>query len=339
MVTTARLRTQVLTAGKPGGHAVLFLHGNVSAATWWEEVLVSLPPGFWGIAPDQRGFGEADPDKKIDATRGLGDLVDDALALLDHFEIECAHVVGHSMGGSVLWQFLMEHPQRAMTATLVAPGSPFGFGGTKDITGTPCHDDFAGSGAGLIVPRFLQCIMAGDRTDQSPFSPRAVFRRTIIKPPFVPVREDALIEAMLAIHAGEKDYPGDTVPSPNWPYTAPGRWGINNALSPKHASNVAALYRISPKISILWVRGSDDLVVSDRAIGDPGTWGPMGLVPNYPGPEVYPPQPMLAQTRAILDQYAAWGGTYKEVVIEGSGHVPFIENLEAFNAAFHAHLA
>ncbi len=148
-ITTTRLTTRVLFSGPEDGIPVLFLHGNTSSATWWEENMVALPPGYHAIAPDQRGFGGADPDKKIDATRGLADLADDALALLDYLRIDKAHIVGNSMGGSVLWWLLIQAPHRFLTATLVAPGSPYGFGGTKDADGTPCTDDFAGSGGGL----------------------------------------------------------------------------------------------------------------------------------------------------------------------------------------------
>ena len=78
----------MLFGGPDDGLPVLFLHGNASSATWWEETLVALPPQFRGIAPDQRGFGDADPDKKVDATRGAGDWADDAVALLDTLGIE-----------------------------------------------------------------------------------------------------------------------------------------------------------------------------------------------------------------------------------------------------------
>ena len=43
---------------------------------------------------------------------------------------------------------------------------------------------------------------------------------------------------------------------------------------------------------------------------------------------------MLAQTRAVLEKYAAAGGTYNEVVIE-TRRTPYIDDLEAFNAVFH----
>jgi hypothetical protein len=88
----------------------------------------------------------------------------------------------------------------------------------------------------------------------------------------------------------------------------------------------------------LWIRGADDLAVSDRALSDPGTLGMLGVLPGWPGAEVYPPQPMLGQTRAVLEKYAAAGGAYQEVVISDAGHAPYLEKLAEFNRAFHAHL-
>ncbi|MCA9928476.1 MAG: alpha/beta hydrolase, partial [Anaerolineales bacterium] len=137
MITTDRITTRVLFSGPDDGVPVLFLHGNISSATWWEETMISLPDGYRGIAPDQRGFGDADFDKKVDATRGAGDWADDVVELLDHLGIEKAHIVGNSLGGSVVWQLLVDAPERFLSATLVDPGSPYGFGGTKDEDGTP----------------------------------------------------------------------------------------------------------------------------------------------------------------------------------------------------------
>ena len=161
-ITTGRITTRVIFSGPGDGVPVLFLHGNLSTATWWEEVMLSLPEGYRAIAPDQRGFGASDPACKIDATRGMGDLADDALALLDHLSIGRSHVVGNSMGGSVIWRLLGAAAERFLTVTLICPGSPFGFGGTKDAKGTPCFDDFAGS-EGLTDQGALPGV--GDRED------------------------------------------------------------------------------------------------------------------------------------------------------------------------------
>lgn len=331
-VETPRITTRVLLSGAEDGTPILFIHGNTSSATWWEEVMVALPDGYRGIAHDQRGYGDADPDKKIDATRGLGDLADDALALLDAMNIDKAHIVGISMGGAVVFHLLMTAPERFLSAVLVSPGSPYGFGGTKDTEGTPCHDDYAGSGAGLINPEFVKRIQDGDRTTESPFSPRNALIRLFKTPP---KREDAWLSALLSMHIGEQDYPGDVVPSTNWPHVAPGVWGVNNALSPKYALDPSKLAEINPKPPVLWIRGADDAVVADKSMADFGTLGAMGMVPNYPGEDVFPSQPMVSQTRAVLDRYADAGGTYDEVVLDDAGHVPYIDQPKAFNIALH----
>ena len=47
---------------------------------------------------------------------------------------------------------------------------------------------------------------------------------------------------------------------------------------------------------------------------------------------------MIAQTKAVLDAYAAAGGSVREVVIADCGHSPFIEKADEFNAALHEFL-
>jgi pimeloyl-ACP methyl ester carboxylesterase len=337
-ITTDRITSRVLTTGPADGTPVLFLHGNLSSATWWEETMLRLPDAYLAIAPDQRGFGEADVDAKVDATRGMGDFVDDAIALMDHLGHERFHLVGNSLGGVIVWWLLARHAERIMTVTQADPGSPYGFGGTKDVTGTPTCDDFAGSGGGLINPELVRLIGEGDTGTDSMFSPRAALRALVWKPPVIPDREDAFVASLLQIHLGDDGYPGDKVASANWPFVAPGERGVNNALSPKYAIDPGEIIAVASKPPVLWVRGAVDLAVSDNAASDPGTWGPMGLVPGYPGADTYPPQPMLGQIRSVLDAYATAGGIYSEEVIEDCGHVPFIEKPDDFDRVFHAHL-
>jgi pimeloyl-ACP methyl ester carboxylesterase len=339
-ITTSRLTTRVLFTGAQDGIPVLFIHGNASSATYWEETMLALPPQYRGIAPDQRGYGDADRSQKIDATRGMGDLAADAIALLDHLHIQRAHVVGHSLGGSVIWQLLIDHPERFLTVTLAAPGSPFGFGGTKDVDGTPHWSDFAGSGGGVVNPQFAQAMAAGDRgTDNPQASPRNVMNNFYWKPPFKPAREEDLLSSLLSEHVGEREYPGDLTTSPNWPGVAPGVWGPANALSPKYVGDFSRIYAINPKPKILWIRGDSDQIVSDQSLFDLGTLGALGAIPGYPGTDVYPSQPMVSQIRAALEKYQAAGGQYTELVLAECGHTPYIEKPDAFNRAFHAHLA
>jgi pimeloyl-ACP methyl ester carboxylesterase len=338
-ITTPRITTRVLFSGADDGVPVLFLHGNVSSATWWEETMITLPNGYRGIAPDQRGFGEAELEKKIDATNGMGDLAADAVALLDFLGINKAHIVGNSLGGMVVWRMMADYSERFLTVTFVDTGSPYGFGATKDVDGNPCYPDFSGSGGGLTNPELARRIKAGDRSMESQFSPRAAIRMLLVKPPFIPAREEEFLSSLLASHIGEQDVPGDAEKSPNWPFVAPGKWGATNATSPKYAVDVKKILAAEPKLSVLWIRGKDDMVVSDTAASDPGFLGMAGFIPGWPGENVFPPQPMVGQTRAVLEKYALVGGRYQEIVINDSGHLPFIEKPQEFNQAFHAHIA
>ena len=335
-ITSDRITTRVLFAGPADGIPILFLHGNISNATWWEPTLVRLDAAYRGIAPDQRGYGGADPTVRIDATNGMGDLAADAAALLDALGIDRCHVVGNSMGGSILFRMIADHPERIRSATLVDPGSPYGYGGTRDVVGTPTTDDFAGSGAGLVNPEMVRRLREGDRSADDPLSPRNVFRSLLVKPPLVVDREDAYVDSMLETHFGDDAYPGDSESSPNWPYVAPGRWGGPNGLSPRWSVDPQRILDATPKPPILWVRGVDSMIISDAGPLDPGTWGPTGLVPGFPGSDAYPPQPMVGQIRHFLGMWGDSGGTSREVAMRDVGHIPFIEKPDEFNEVLHA---
>ena len=335
MVDTPRIKTHVLFSGPENGVPVLFVHGNASSATYWEEIMLKLPAGFRGIAPDLRGYGDTE-DKLIDATHGMGDWIDDLLALMDALRIEKAHVVGHSMGGTLVFGLVAASAKRVLSGTAVNPGSPYGFGGSKGIDGKPCYEDCAGSGGGIVNPEFPKLMAAGDRSSDNPqASPRVVMNSFYWKPPFKPAREEELLSSLMTEKVGGEKYPGDFVPSTNWPNVAPGKFGPINALSPKYVGDsVDKFIAASPKPPMLWIRGDSDMIVSDASFFDMGNLGKLGFVPGWPGEEVYPPQPMVSQTRHILDQYKAKGGSYEEVVITNTGHTPYVEKPEEFMAAF-----
>ncbi len=212
VVDTPRLKQHVLFSGPENGTPVLFIHGNASSASYWEEIMLKLPAGFRGIAPDLRGYGDTE-DKLIDATRGMGDWIDDLAALLDALKVEKTHVVGHSMGGTIVFGLVGSLNGRVLSGTVVNPGSIYGFGGSKGLDGTPCYDDFAGSGGGVVNPDFPKLMAAGDRsTDNPQASPRVVMNGFYWKPPFVPAREEDLLTSLMTEKVGEQKYPGDFVP-------------------------------------------------------------------------------------------------------------------------------
>ncbi len=332
-VTTSRLSTCLLTAGPAEAVPVLFIHGNVSSSRFFEETLAALPPRYRGLAPDLRGFGETET-RPVDATRGLRDFADDLHALVTALGLSKVHLVGWSVGGGVAMQYAIDHPTEVGSLVLIAPLSPCGFGGTKDLAGTPCWSDYAGSGGGTANAEFVRRIAAGDRGEESDFSPCKVMNTFYFKPPFRAAwdREEVFVSALLSTKVGDDNYPGDMTTSPNWPTVAPGTRGVNNAISPKHC-NLSGLARITPKPDVLWIRGADDQIVSDTSLFDFGYLGQLGAVPRWPGAEVYPPQPMVSQMRAVLENYRAHGGRYREEVIPDCGHSPHIERPEAFRQA------
>ncbi|MPV36408.1 alpha/beta hydrolase [Georgenia subflava] len=326
-VATTRARIHVRDtdpggASSPAGTVVL-VHGNCSSSAFFHRLLGELPAGWRGIAPDLRGYGDTEP-LPIDATRGMRDFADDLAALMDALGIERAAFVAHSAGAGAVMQLAVDHPERVGAVLLEAPASPFGFGGTGDAEGTPIWPDHAGSGGGTANPDFAAAIAAGDRTTDHPHSPLNVFRALYVAPGTELADEDLLLDSVLSTRIGEVHYPGGTVPSENWPGTGPGTTGINNALSPRYydLSDFADVPQVGP---VTWVRGDVDAIVSDTSLLDLGHLGSIGAVPGWPGADVYPAQPMVTQTRTVLDRYAAAGGRYEEVVLEGVGHSPHLE--------------
>jgi pimeloyl-ACP methyl ester carboxylesterase len=338
-VETSRLKQHVLLSGPDDGEAVVFIHGNASSATFWEETMLALPPTYRGIAVDLRGYGDTE-DERIDARRGLKDWADDVLALLQTLRVSSHHLVGHSLGGMLLYTLAPLSGLAVKSLTLVAPGSPWGFGGTKDAQGTPCWPDFDGSGGGLVNPEFARLMGEKNRGSDNPqASPRVVMNSFYWKPPFQPAREEDLLSSLLTERVGPDRYPGDGAPSANWPGMGPGVHGPLNAASPKYVGDsVERFWSAAHKPPVLWVRGQDDQIVGDASLFDMGTLGQLGAVPGWPGAEVFPPQPMVQQTRYALERYQQNGGRFTEVVLEECGHTPYIEKPEAFRAALLQHL-
>src|ERR687889_2372139 len=122
IVDTPRLWTHLLAGGTEGGAPVFFVHGNTSSSRFFEETLAALPPevGFWGLAPDLRGFGGSET-KPLDATRGVADFSDDLRALVEALGLDGrpVHLVGWSAGGPVAMRYVMDHPGAVASLFLV----------------------------------------------------------------------------------------------------------------------------------------------------------------------------------------------------------------------------
>lgn len=333
---TDRIAIHALEAGPDDGVPVVFVHDDGAGATSWEAELLALPPGLRGVSIDLRGYGASEA-LPIDARLGLDDLVADVRAALRHLGVTRHHLVGHGLGGAVVWKYLLRFGPDVIRVVQQAPYSPWGFGGSVGDAGRPLHADGAGSGAGLVDDDVVRRLASEDRSGE-PGSPLHRLRTRAVLPGTELPAEASLLESALATVVDDDHYPGDVRPSPTWPGFAPGDRGLVNAVSRRHY-HAGTLHLIRRKPPVLWLRGADDPVVSDASIDDPAVRGAAGELAGWPGEAVHPPQPMLRQTRVALQRYEEAGGRVSEVVLAGCGHSPHLEQPARFRECVHPFLA
>lgn len=130
------------TFGQPVNPALLLVMGLGGQMTAWEpdfcDALANA--GFHVIRFDNRDTGlstkmESAPPPDIgkamtgdmsSASYTLWDMADDAVGLLDHLQLERAHIVGASMGGMIVQAIAIRHPHRviSMTSIMSTTGNP-----------------------------------------------------------------------------------------------------------------------------------------------------------------------------------------------------------------------
>jgi len=114
--------------GEPDGQPLLMVMGLATQMIAWQEGLCNLlaDRGFRVIRFDNRDIGRstkidrAGVPSRVDLLTGkrstapyrLRDMAKDSIGLLDHLEIDTAHVAGASMGGMIVQQMAIDHPQR-----------------------------------------------------------------------------------------------------------------------------------------------------------------------------------------------------------------------------------
>ena len=100
------------------GPLLVFMHGIGGNRTNWTEQVESFAArGFRAVSWDARGYGDSDD---YDGPLDFSDFSHDLARLLDHYDVERAHLCGLSMGGRIAQDFHALYPERIATLALVA---------------------------------------------------------------------------------------------------------------------------------------------------------------------------------------------------------------------------
>lgn len=101
------------------GPPLLLLAGMLSDSASWGPLVALLSDQFTVIRPDNRTTGRTTP---WDADVNVMQMVQDALALMDHLGHPRFHVAGHSLGGLMTLEIAGLAPARMATAGVLASG-------------------------------------------------------------------------------------------------------------------------------------------------------------------------------------------------------------------------
>ncbi|MFE6161675.1 alpha/beta fold hydrolase [Streptomyces sp. NPDC056486] len=109
--------------GGSGGDALplVLLHPGVADSRVWDGILPRLTEGRRVIRYDARGYGRSP------APTASFSLVEDLIAVLDHFDVARAFIAASSMGGTTAIGLALRDPARVAGLALLVPG----------ITGNP----------------------------------------------------------------------------------------------------------------------------------------------------------------------------------------------------------
>jgi hypothetical protein len=62
--------------------------------------------------------------------------------------------------------------------------------------------------------------------------------------------------------------------------------------------------------------------VSDTSVWDPGYLGALGMMPDWPGQDICPAQPMVTQIKDVLAAYQEAGGEVRTEWFDNAPHLP-----------------
>ncbi len=118
-----------------GEPVLVLLHGFGASLYSWQAVMAPLAESGTVIAYDRPAFGLTERPLSWEGPSPYSPEAQIALleALLDHFNVERAILVGNSAGGTVAMQFYLTHPERVQALVLVDPAVYSGGGAPRAL--------------------------------------------------------------------------------------------------------------------------------------------------------------------------------------------------------------
>lgn len=99
------------------GEVVILLHGTSSSLHAWEQWTQILKQDYRVVRMDLPGFGLTGhlPQNQYEIPDDIAFLS----AFMRELDIEQAHFVGSSLGGRIVWEYGLQHPEQVITLTLI----------------------------------------------------------------------------------------------------------------------------------------------------------------------------------------------------------------------------
>jgi 4,5:9,10-diseco-3-hydroxy-5,9,17-trioxoandrosta-1(10),2-diene-4-oate hydrolase len=122
---------EIFVAEEGTGPPIVLLHGGgpgASGVSNYSRNIEPLAQHFRVIVPDMPGYGRS--TKGVDGSDPFGYLADHIRGMLDALDIDRAHLVGNSYGGSCALRLALDTPHRVDKLVLMGPG---GVGTTRGL--------------------------------------------------------------------------------------------------------------------------------------------------------------------------------------------------------------
>src|ERR1700674_4625200 len=115
------IKIRVVERGEPTSPPVLLIHGfGCSVFVFRRNMPALADAGFRAIAVDLKGHGLSDKPLASDEYT-IDSLVEHLRDILDALELDRPALVGHSLGGSLIYHFASRYPGRARCLGLLSP--------------------------------------------------------------------------------------------------------------------------------------------------------------------------------------------------------------------------